>query len=234
MDKLVFSTPTNGIPHNWEDLYWITGQGSYDGGIIKAIEGILSEFGDNFIVQGCVKTGSNYTAGWIFLDGELIKVDAHAATNTYWQKVTTYNSDGNKQTQLSGTVDIYQKNRATASAASGSMLADGNEARYLNPAWTTGAMINGWATAGVLKYRLHINDAVEIDLNLNTPLYGAQSSDILFTLPAGYRPVITYYKPIYNEGTYAFDLITFNSNGNISMDKTTAYTHHNNFRLPTV
>lgn len=121
MDKLNVPSPSNGFPFNNDDIKFFLGLGSYSNGIYQALEGILSAFGTNFIVSGCGVTGSNIAEGWVMLGGELIKVDAHTATDDYFEKVTTYNSDGNKQTQLGSTEDAYEENRATASASSGTL-----------------------------------------------------------------------------------------------------------------
>lgn len=124
MDKLKITAPTNGIPFNWEDLQYFLGQSSYNKGIYQALNNILSAVGSNFIVFGCNKTGVNeITSGWVMLDSELIAVDQHAATGDYFEKITgNYNTDGDKQTQLGGAVQIYEQIRATSTAASGNLI----------------------------------------------------------------------------------------------------------------
>lgn len=124
MDKLKVPTPSNGYPFNWDDIEFALATQTYDGGIISALEGVLTVYGNNFIVSGCEISGGTMAAGWIMLDGELIKVDSHTATNDYFVKTTSYNSDGNKQTQLGSTVDAYEENRATSTAASGNLKND--------------------------------------------------------------------------------------------------------------
>jgi len=218
MDRLIIPGTTNGIPFNWDDLDFIVGYG-YDGGIIKVLEGILSAYGDNFIIQGCVYSGGNYTEGWLFLDGEILKVEAQAATGTeYWVKQIGNNSNGNKQTQLSGTVDIYKEYRATADESSGSLLADGNEPRLTAPGWTSISLINGWSGgSNYARYRLH-GDVVELDAYFNVTDC-SPSTDIFGVLPSGYRPVVAKYNSV-EDFAYADDYRTrliINTNGNLDL-----------------
>lgn len=237
MDKINIPGTTNGIPFNWDDLEFILGQGSYEGGIIQAINAILTPFGSNFIVQGCDFAGGNYTEGWIFLDGEILKVDAHAATGSnYWQKVTTNNADGNKQTQLSGTVDIYQQNRGKGTAVSGTLLADGNEPRWFAPGWNTITLINGWDGAGTARYRVHMNGTLEIDIFLDTNTASGITNDILGQLPAGSRPARIMRRIIpYNVGpggSGQFRYFAVNTAGQITIDYTATDNYNHSFIIP--
>lgn len=127
MDKLITPVPSNGFPLNNDDIKFFLGVGSYSAGVYQALESILSIFGTDFIISGCVVSGSSISEGWIMLDSELIKVDAHTSTDNYFEKVITYNSDGNKQTQLGGLEDSYQQNRATATASSGTLTITGDK-----------------------------------------------------------------------------------------------------------
>lgn len=156
MDKLI-TTANGGIPVTLNDLRWSSGQESNQG-IIQALNGMLvGEAGDNFIVSGCVVTGSNptksLTAGWIVLSGELLRVDAISATldtstNNYYEKVTTYDAAGDK-TMLNGSAtQMYQKNRATITASSGNLTSTGNRiVDLVGSAWTNQAYDAGDFTA---------------------------------------------------------------------------------------
>ncbi len=121
MDKLVLPIPSNGFPFNNDDIRFFLGIAPYSDGIYQALEGILAAYSSNMIVSGCGVSGSDIAEGWVMLGGEHIKVDAHTATDDYFEKVTTYNATGNKQTQTGGLEDSYQQNRATASASSGTL-----------------------------------------------------------------------------------------------------------------
>jgi len=113
-----------GFPINLNDIRWIFGQDTYTGGIYQVLNNMLRQLGDNFIVYGCADLGANIGAGLIMLDGELIYVDQHAWTDSYFVKVITYDSDGLKvfqdATPPSGH-DTYEKVRATVTAGSGSL-----------------------------------------------------------------------------------------------------------------
>lgn len=236
MDKLNIPGTTNGIPFNWDDLEFAFGQGSYDGGIIKAIEGILADFGDNFIVSGCVYSGGNYTAGWIFLDGELLKVDAHSATGSdYWVKISSNNTDGNKQTQLSGTVDIYQENRATGDEPTGTLLADGNEPRWFAPTWTTISLINGWTGAGTARYRVHMDGTCEIDIVLDVDNASGITDSVFGVLPAAARPTSDRHFAIPNTdvfGAISPVMLKIDSGGDCSIDYSATEVYETTVRIP--
>jgi hypothetical protein len=118
-----------GEPIVLNDIRWALGSEEYlDAGIIQAIEGILLNWGTDFIVQGCTPSGApgNITEGWIMLNSELIKVDAHAGTNNFYAKVVTYDSDGSKTFQDGTVNDTYEKTRATSSAGSGTLQYNGD------------------------------------------------------------------------------------------------------------
>lgn len=85
-----------------------------------ALIDIFRAFGDNYIIQGVTGTTS-ITAGYVMLDGEILKVDAHTQTNTHFVKVTTYEAGGDKTFNDSVARQTWQKNRATISAGSGSL-----------------------------------------------------------------------------------------------------------------
>lgn len=121
MDKLVVPTPSNGFPLNNDDIRFLLGLAPYSDGIYQALEGMLAAYGTDLIVSGCGVAGSNIAEGWVLIGGVLVKVDAHTATNNYFEIVTTYNANGQKQTQTGGLADAYQQNRATATAASGTL-----------------------------------------------------------------------------------------------------------------
>ena len=122
MDKFI-TTDNGGHPRVLDDLRWFLGQSSSDAGLYHYLQDFLKNFGDNFAVYGATYDGAgNISAGWVMLDGELLKVDAHTTSgNGYFEKVTTYDNSGQKIFQNGGTVDTYQKNRAIAQAASGNL-----------------------------------------------------------------------------------------------------------------
>jgi len=129
MDK--FKTiGVGGLPHTLNDFRQFLGRlDAPSEGIYQAFNNVLRGYGDNFIVQGCVLSGStgafSITQGWILLSGELIKVDAQGpfdeASDSTFTKVTTFDSRGTK-TFLNGSInETYEKNRGVISGSGGTL-----------------------------------------------------------------------------------------------------------------
>lgn len=133
MDKLKTSA-TGGFPFVLDDIRQFLGRLSGSEGIYQAFNNLLRGFGDNFIVQGVVVSGSSpnvaITEGWVLLDGELIKVDAQTgidtATDNKFVKVTTFDPRGNKTFQNATIEDTYEKNRAVVQGVSGNLDFNGD------------------------------------------------------------------------------------------------------------
>lgn len=129
MDKLRLSG-VGGFPLILDDLQFLLGRlSSPDEGIYPALNNLLRGFGDNFIVQGVVASGTSpnvaITAGWVLLDGELVKVDAQTGINTTtdnkFEKVTTFDPRGAKTFLNSSINETYEKNRAVVQGTSGNL-----------------------------------------------------------------------------------------------------------------
>ncbi len=134
MDK--FKTiGVGGLPHTLNDFRQFLGRlDAPSEGIYQAFNNLLRGFGDDFIVQGCVVSGStgafSITEGWILLSGELIKVDAQGpfdeAVDGTFTKVTTFDSRGTK-TFLNGSInETYEKNRGVISGLGGTLAFNAN------------------------------------------------------------------------------------------------------------
>lgn len=118
-----------------DDFRWFFGRlTNPNDGMYEAFNNLLRGYGDNFIVQGVVASGTTpnvaITEGWVILDGELIKVDAqtgiNTTTNNKFVKVTTFDSRGTK-TFLNGSInETYEKNRAVVQGTSGNLDFDAN------------------------------------------------------------------------------------------------------------
>lgn len=128
MDKFL-TTDLGGIPESWDDLRWYLGQESNQG-IYQALNNIQGAAGTDYVVQGCVVSGTaptqSMTEGWIVLSGELMKVVAisgtlDTGTNYTFTKVSTTNTSGDKTMQNAGTVNSYQENRGVLSGGAGSL-----------------------------------------------------------------------------------------------------------------
>jgi hypothetical protein len=117
--KTIFSAA---VAPDWDDFGWM------QDGIKDAFTGILSTYGIDtgvpIILSGCEVTLNvpsleiSSTAGYISLDGEVLKVDAHTLSYTEeggmisWRVVETDDPSGAEQDSNGNTVQCYQKRRA--------------------------------------------------------------------------------------------------------------------------
>lgn len=133
-DRLI-TTGNGGHPWVLNDFRWALGQiAAGNQGIYQAINNMLRGFGDNFIVQGVVASGTTpniaITEGWIMLAGELLKVDAQTGIDTTsedsFTKVTTNDTTGAKTYLNGATVQTYQKNRGVVDSLAGTLDYNGN------------------------------------------------------------------------------------------------------------
>lgn len=124
-----------GFPFSLDDL--INEQQS----IREAFKGAMSGWGitagEHLIVSGCIWTGSNYSDGWIFLNGELLRVDAGSTPTiavgqvAVWALDITYDPAGNRNLESTAMVSAYQVRRGKVISAvynaAVHMLANGSE-----------------------------------------------------------------------------------------------------------
>ncbi len=122
MNKLQNTTQTGGFPLKSDDIRYFLGLATIDAALYQALNSMLRGIGgDNFVVYGCAYSAPNCEAGWIMLDGELLKVDAHAITQTHFVKVST-DEDSRSFKDGSGPYNVHQKNRATVTVTTGNLL----------------------------------------------------------------------------------------------------------------
>lgn len=132
MNKLITSGFTGGFPYELDDIRW--NDEAYRDVFTSILKGFSTGSTDNlnFIIQGCVPTYNaapyqpiNLTSGYIMLNGEVLKVDAHignTSTATHYQKAVSYNPDGIKISKDGNyTGSTYQMNRAVLSGTSGNL-----------------------------------------------------------------------------------------------------------------
>lgn len=134
MDKFK-TTAVGGLPHTLNDFRQFLGRLDVPSeGIYQAFNNLLRGFGDNFIIQGCVASGTTpnvaITEGWIILAGELIKVDAQTGINTTTDntfiKVTGFDSRGTKTFLNSSINETYEKNRGVVNGVAGTLAFNGD------------------------------------------------------------------------------------------------------------
>lgn len=121
MDKFK-KTDTGGLPLKLDDFIWEQGElDASNFGMYQAMQAELLAYGTDYIVEGCTYSVPNITAGWIMLAGELLRVSAHAGSDNYFTKVTTFDSRGNKTFKDASSNSTYEVNRGVLNAASGSL-----------------------------------------------------------------------------------------------------------------
>ena len=121
MDKLVL-TDTGGFPLKLDDLLWMDGRlDSANKGMYDAIQAHLLAYGTDYIVEGYTYADPNITAGWIMLDSELMRVDAHAGTDDFFVRTVTFDARGSKTFKDTSVNNTYEKIRGVLSGASGSL-----------------------------------------------------------------------------------------------------------------
>lgn len=124
MNKLKTTYPA-GVDFNWDDLAWM------QDATRDAIYGLLSAFGidpdESFILSGCAVTigpsSATTTAGYISLNGEILKVEAHSiaydgSSPVVWRLQETDDPTGTETDSASNTVECYQKRVAILYQAS--------------------------------------------------------------------------------------------------------------------
>jgi hypothetical protein len=132
MNKFI-TTNNGGIPVVLDDLRWLLGQAtSGNAGIYQLLTDMLLPYGTDFVISGCVATGTPYptalSEGWIMLNSEILKVDAQviAYPNYFYIKSSAYDSSGAKTTESGTTINTYFKPRALANRSIGTLTAAGS------------------------------------------------------------------------------------------------------------
>lgn len=106
---------TGGKPDfNIDDMLW------NEEATRAGLNDVFRAFGDNYIIYGVTGTTS-ITAGYVMLDGEMLKVDAHTKSSTHFAKVITYDAGGDATFNDGVARKTWQKNRATISTGSGNL-----------------------------------------------------------------------------------------------------------------
>lgn len=119
MDQLI-SSGGGGFPYKLDDIRFT------DDSYRDAFNNLLLAWGTDFIVSGCDVISYNVSAGYIMLNGELLKVDSHTIQGAgFFQKQTTYDPNGLKDFKNGNVNNTYQKNRGIAIANSGTLSVNG-------------------------------------------------------------------------------------------------------------
>jgi hypothetical protein len=207
MDKL--QTNYNGrMPFDLDDIRW------EQDAVRDAFYGFISAFGidptESFKLSGCVVgvVGTTYTttAGYICLNGEILKVEAHSVTvaplkTAKWSLSVSYDSAGTEVFEDSTTHDTYEKRRGVLIETESEIPPTYMEydAPYLidvihayedwHEVGESGepTMETDWSNKSgedTAAFRLDNNGVVHIKGTVT----GTNAEGNIFTLPVGYRP----------------------------------------------
>jgi len=112
---------TGGWPLELDDMDFA------EAAVREAFYGLMSAFGiapqDSFIISGCAPDSGNYDAGYICLNGEILKVVGAVIPTPgggevlYWDLDITYDTAGREQFENSSTNDTYQIRRGKLKSA---------------------------------------------------------------------------------------------------------------------
>jgi hypothetical protein len=143
------TTDTGGMPLESDDWRWEME------GIRHALAQLGRSVGDNYIVFGCEESGGTISAGYIMLDGELLRVDAHVKTDDYYEKVSTNDVTGQETFLDTNVYNTYVKYRATSTASSGNLAYNGLQ---MGSAFSTKLLTNAavaaaadWTTSSLFR-----------------------------------------------------------------------------------
>lgn len=235
MSDRFITTGNGGNPIVLDDVRWLLGQAtSGNHGIYQMLNNSLREYGDNFIVQGVVASGTTpniaITEGWIMLAGELVKVDAQTGIDTStedsFSKVITFDSAGLKTFRNAATVNTYQKNRGVVDTLAGTL--DYNGARIgdkisslLSESWTNIDDYQSDYTDGSVSPQVRkVNDNnIQLRGRVNKTA-GATilASSHILTLPTGFFPGVTRFFKIFSlETTNNISFAEINPSGELRL-----------------
>ena len=214
MNKLK-TTDSGGMPLVLDDIRW------HEAAVRDALYGIISAIGisagDSFKLSGCQVTvvGNIYTttAGYICLNGEVLKVEAHSVTKTggvfntiIWQLNVAYDASGLKIFKNGNSFDTYEIRTAVlveAPIAAGIMsynakslwdkLDDVLNAAH-NSGWSSNSIIAGDYTANsgswsidtaqtTLRYKI-IGKTMTVDIELYNSSTSSADEELYVEIPA--------------------------------------------------
>jgi len=206
-DKFI-TLANGGTPINLDDFRWITGQ--VVGGnqsIIQALENLLrgETLVDDFLVSGCVLSGSNptksLTAGWVMLGGELLEVaarsgDINDANDNRIILSTSFDATGDKTLLNGATAQTYQKRRGIVSGTSGNIdirtpkrIMDLRDDTYTTPTFSAGDFVGVGGTWTALSGEITTNrfrilgKTMFWELTVDSTTFAATVTELRCTIP---------------------------------------------------
>jgi hypothetical protein len=239
MNKLITNF-NNGLSFRTDDIRW------FGEGFEAALNAFMSSFGAtaplSYKLSGCVvtKVSNDYTttAGYIVLNGEVLKVDAHTTTasalhTVKWAVEITYDASGDKLDDQGGTHQCYQVRKGvlvdyTAAYPPVHMPYNAN---YLSdviagyfpteenwheigdtgePAFTN-SWVNYGGTESICRFKQDVDGWVCLDGYVKS---GADGT-VIFTLPTHLFPATTKRFVCYQGNITTAGYITINTAGEV-------------------
>jgi len=210
MNKFI-NTFTGGLDLFHDDIRW--NDYAYRGALNNLLNSFAIDTNTNFVISGCVPTYTPgvslaVTDGYIYLNGEVLQVEAQTFLNDgadfKYTKVTTFDTTGNRVTKAGASVQTYQKNRGVVSAgAAGTTELNARIVTTLidkiklaleltYDTWVQPTFESGFAhSTGEADFGVWYKKTKEGNLFIQGAmvlLADKTGDDLLFTLPAGYRP----------------------------------------------
>ena len=193
--KTNFTAP---VPIEWDDIEWM--QQAFKDSFNSLISGI----GDTFIISGCEVTEPggdilNVAAGWVAIDGEILKVaaqsiDLSGGGSAQYLLEEVDDPTGSESDLDGNTVECYQVRRAKLVSAGGSLSAFGDKLSDKfkslvfdsETSWTQATLGANFShvIGNEVKYRINKIGNVEIMGQFTA----TTEEGNLFTLPSAYRP----------------------------------------------
>jgi len=189
-----------------------------------------------YILYGCVKTvgGGNdsFTQGAVYYFGEIFYVSAASfATGTDYAYLLISNGSQDPIKMKYGTSDnVHNLRRVIISgtaASGGSQTAIPNFTVWVTilEAWINMPLVSPWIVTGVAKYRKNNQGLVSLKGLVRAP---NTASNIIFNLPAGYRPAQNIQFVVSLSGTNGvFYNVSIATNGDVTLNDISDYvTNH--------
>lgn len=214
-----------GHPLTGDDLLFL------QNALAEAINGIANSlYGDFCILSGCDTSLSGgtltWTDGWVFLSGELCKIDAGSAAydgSNRFQIVETYDSAGDLVYESLSTEHTYVVRKATIDAGghgTGSALGFSNVYRFKDVrTWQVITPLGSWSWSGIsVSTQLNPIGEVVFRGSISVTSYNNSTDSKICTLAAQFRPQEkrTYLCAAIIAGTKTFIHVEVDSNGDVN------------------
>lgn len=190
--------------------------------LLEGLAQLLEAFGGAvFVVSGFELTNIagtlTWTAGWVYMGGELLQIDAGSstyATDNTLVVVETNDAEGDQEYEDGNIEHTYLIRKATVQGLAGQSLA---AIKYLKK-WkdvNNNIHAGAWTASGNSFYGLDLAGNIILQGAVTVAAFATPSDDTITTLPAGYRPVwaTTVIVPAIVNGTKTFKHLYIDPSG---------------------